>query len=354
MHSTTPNGTPPGDFISLNEQSGTAAPPAPDTSAILKALADMAKSNTAAPAAPGIPAQANPNNVTNPQNAYSHNLPSSVNQAVPMTQAVNLPGGPNGVLSQFAGLNFPQSQSNVQPSMQPVPQAIPAQGTASVTPESLQQQLQLLQLLQAQNVPQEQWAPLLAVLMSNGAGMAPNSNPAAQSGWPQAGGYGGGVGTNDPQSRDRNGYNDQYMRSPPNRYRNPRSRSRSPTGWDRRRDPSPPRRRDSPVYGEYGANGSRGDYGRGKAGARGRGNGNGSANGNGFRQRSPDRLRRSPSPYRQEQTLPPPGPKWVDYDHSIGEGMIKGKQGAPLDIIAARHADNDPVLSRTLFVGGVT
>lgn len=339
MHSTTPNGTPPGDFISLNEQSGTAAPPAPDTSAILKALADMAKSNTAAPAAPGIPAQANPNNVTNPQNAYSHNLPSSVNQAVPMTQAVNLPGGPNGVLSQFAGLNFPQSQSNVQPSMQPVPQAIPAQGTASVTPESLQQQLQLLQLLQAQNVPQEQWAPLLAVLMSNGAGMAPNSNPAAQSGWPQAGGYGGGVGTNDPQSRDRNGYNDQYMRSPPNRYRNPRSRSRSPTGWDRRRDPSPPRRRDSPVYGEYGANGSRGDYGRGKAGARGRGNG--SANGNGFRQRSPDRLRRSPSPYRQEQTLPPPGPKWVDYDHSIGEGMIKGKQGAPLDIIAARNADNN-------------
>lgn len=337
MQTTTPDGTPPRDFISLNEQPGTAAPPAPDTSAILKALADMAKSNTAAPAAPGIPAQANPNNVTNPQNPYSHNM-SSVNQAAPMPQAVNLPGGPNGVLSQFAGLNFPQIQSNGQPNVQTVPQPMLSQGNASVTPESLQQQLQLLQLLQAQNVPQEQWAPLLAVLMSNGAGMASNSNPAAQSGWPQAGGY-GGVGTNDPQLRDRNGYNDQYMRSPPTRYRNPRSRSRSPTGWDRRREPSPPRRRDSPVYGEYGANGSRGDYGRGKAGARGRGSGNGNGNGNGnaFRQRSPaagDRLRRSPSPYHQEQTLPPPGPKWVEYDHSIGEGMIKGKQGAPLDIKA--------------------
>ena len=326
MHSTTPDGTPPRDFISLNGQPGTAAAPAPDTSAILKALADMAKSNTAAPAAPGIPAQASSNNVTNSQSAYPHNVPSSVNQAPPMPQAVNIPGGPNGVLSSFAGLNFPQIQSNGQPSMQAVPQPMPSQGTASVTPESLQQQLQLLQLLQAQNVPQEQWAPLLAVLMSNGAGMASNGNPAAQSGWPQAGGY--GVGRDDPQSRDRNGYNDQYMRSPPNRYRNPRSRSRSPTGWDRRREPSPPRRRDSPVYGEYGANGSRGDYGRGKAGARGRGNG--------FRQRSPDRFRRSPSPYHQEQTLPPPGPKWVEYDPSIGKDMIKGKQGAPLDIIALR------------------
>ncbi|MCJ1306116.1 hypothetical protein MMC08_008934, partial [Hypocenomyce scalaris] len=331
MQSTTPNGTPPRDFISLNEQPGTAAAPmpAPDTSAILKALADMAKSNTAAPAASGIPAQASSNNVTIPQNAFPQNMPSSVNQAPPMPQAVNIPGGANGVLSSFAGLNFPQNLSNGQPNMQTAPQPMPSQGTGPVTPESLQQQLQLLQLLQAQNVPQEQWAPLLAVLMSNGAGMAPNSNPAAQSGWAQAGGYVGG-GRDDPQSRDRNGYNDQYMRSPPNRYRKPRSRSRSPTGWDRRREPSPPRRRDSPVYGEYGANGSRGDYGRGKAGARGRGNG--------FRQRSPaagDRFRRSPSPYRQEHTLPPPGPKWVEYDPSIGEGMIK-------------------VLSRTLFVGGVT
>ena len=205
--------------------------------------------------------------------------------------------------------------------MQTVPAPMPSQGAAAVTPEPLQQQLQLLQLLQAQNVPQEQWAPLLAVLLSNGAGMASNSNPAAQSGWPQAGSF-GGVGRDDPQSRDRNGYNDQYMRSPPNRYRNQRSRSRSPPAWDRRRDASPPRRRDSPVYGEYGANGSRGDYGRGKSGARGRKDD--------FRVGSPapgGRYRRSPSPYRQEQTLTPPGPKWVEYDPSIGEGMIKGKQG---------------------------
>ena len=115
--------------------------------------------------------------------------------------------------------------------------------------------------------------------------------------------------------RDRNGY-DQYVRSPPGR--RDRSRSRSPRGWDRRRDGSPNgRRRDSPVYGEY--NGHRNDRG----GDHDRRGGRGGGRGNAYRQRSPDR-RRSPSPQR-DHDLPPPGPKWVEYDSSLPKNHIKGK-----------------------------
>ena len=323
MQSTTPDGTPPQDFIPLNEQAGNTAP-TPDTSAILanlQALADMAKKNSTAPTGLGGSTQASSNNVTFPQNTFPQNMSSSVNQASsvpPPAQAVNIPGAANGVFS-YPGLNtaaqsFLQNQPNglqTMPNMQAGPPPIMPQSNVPVTPETLQQQLQILQALKAQGVPQDQWATVLSVLMSSGAGIAPSANTAPP---PNYGGYGG----RDDPSRDRNGY-DPYMRSPPNRYRNPRSRSRSPPGWDRRREPSPPRRRDSPVYGEYGndRNGGRGDVSR--RGGRGRG-----SQGNDYRQRSPNRSRRSPSPRRQDHVLPPPGPKWMEYDHSIGEGMIKG------------------------------
>ena len=349
--STTPAGTPPQDFISLNEQAAnaavaTAAAPSKDTSAILKALADMAKSNTAVS---GLPSQASTNNVTNPQNAVPQNLPSFVNQP-PVGQAVSVPGTASGVTS-FAGLNsatpnFPQNLLNGQTNMQAVPSPIMPQGNGNgpVTPESLQQQLQILQALQAQGVPQDQWATVLSVLMSSGAGMASNGSFVPQPTWPQNGNY---SGRGEP-SRDRNGYNDQSVRSPTNRYRNPRSRSRSPPGWDRRREPSPPRRRDSPVYDEY--SGDR-NGGRGNAGRQGKGRGRGSE----YRQRSPapDRFRRSPSPRRQEFVLPPPGPKWMEYDRSLGDSTIKGKLQRPT-MPNQTLAHNETVLSRTLFVGGVT
>ena len=313
--STTPNGSPPQDFIPLNKQANNGAVPTTDTSAILanlQALADLAKKNTPTPAASGSTTQAS--NVTIPQNAFSQMM-SSVNQA-PMpapSQAVNVPGAGNGVYPYSGGIsampNFPQSQSNGQTNVlaPPLPM-MPQGGHASVTAETLQQQLQILQALKAQGVPQDQWATVLSVLMSSGSGATgANPTPIPQ---PNYGNYGGGA--ND-QSRDRNGY-DQYTRSPPNRYRN--NRSRSPPAWDRRREPSPPRRRDSPVYGEYGN--------EGRGGGRGRGNGNANV----FRQRSPDRYRRSPSPRREDQTLPPPGPRYIEYDRSIGEGMIKGMSNA--------------------------
>ncbi|MCJ1450305.1 hypothetical protein MMC28_000635 [Mycoblastus sanguinarius] len=317
--STTPTITPPKDFIPLNQANGSAAAsgPAADTSKILKALADMAKNTTAT--GTGVPSQANPSNVTNLQSTFPQNMPSSVNSAFsvpPVAQPVSVPGAANGA-NPFAGLmssapSFPQNMASGQ-TMQANP--VTPQGT---TPEALQQQLQLLQMLQAQGVPQEQWAPLLSALMATGAvGAAPN---AAQPGWQQNGGYGG----RDDPSRDRNRYNEPYnMRSPSDQYRSHRSRSRSPRGYDRDRRPdgSPPRRRDSPTYGEYGRDGRGGRGGRG-------------GRENGYRQRSPPPYRRSNSPH-QDQTLPPPGPKHLEYDRSLLPNNIK-------------------VLSRTLFVGGVT
>ncbi|KAL6720234.1 hypothetical protein ACLMJK_002155 [Lecanora helva] len=319
VRSTTPPGSPPKDFIPLNQPNGNTAAagaPAPDTSQILKALADMAKTNTTAT---GIPSQASSNNVPNFQNAFPQNMSaSSVNPASsvpPASQAVNVPGAANGT-NPLSGL---MSSSNFAQSMQNMPnaQANPVLPQQYTSPQGIQQQVQLLQMLQAQGVPQEQWAPLLQALMSAAAGGGMNG-PAAQPNWQQNGGYG-----RDDVSRDRNGYNDSYnVRSPSGRYRDRRSRSRSPVGYNRRRDASPPRRRDSPVYGDYGRGGAR----RQGAGER----------GSEYRQRSPqDRYRRSDSPRGHDQGLPPPGPKNIDFDRGLPPGHIK-------------------VLSRTLFVGGVT
>ncbi|KAL8921109.1 MAG: hypothetical protein Q9208_005862 [Pyrenodesmia sp. 3 TL-2023] len=266
VNSTTPPGSPPKDFISLTEQPAKTAgnpngAPAADTSAILKALADMAKTNTGA-------SQNSASNVTNSQNPFTQNLAAPVNQALPVppvSQAVGVPGAnaasPYAALSNGLG-SFPPNHSGGQPNMQ-LPPAMPPQanGAQAMTPE-IQQQLQILQALQAQGVPQDQWANVLSVLMAGGAGAgAPNVNAAPQQGWPpNGGGYG-------DQSRDRNGLRNQSMQSPSGRFRDARSRS--------------------------------------------------------------------PSPRRSGNDLPPPGPKFVDFDPNLRQGMIK-------------------VLSRTLFVGGVT
>ena len=334
MQTTTPQGTPPARDISQNEIPGNAAgAPAQDTSAILKALADMAKSTNNGSS--GVPPQDSSENVTKPQNAVPQTI-STVNQAPVLSnaQVVGAPGLLNGI-SSFAGpssnapnlpLNPPTGQSNMP--------ALPSMifgNNGTVTPESLQQQIQILQVLQAQGVPQDQWATVLSVLMSGGATLPPHAIPAPPS-W-------GGLGTGDV-SRDHIGYNDQDMRSPTNRNRK-RSRSASPPGWGRRRESSPPRRRDSPVYGEYG----------GDRNGRGNHQGNGRGRGNSFRQRSPppNRMRRSASP---RHDMPPPGPKYMELDRSLGPDKIKGMIQPVL--CPGLHAHYRIVLSRTLFVGGVT
>ena len=336
MPSTTPTGSPPKDLASLNGQTTNAAPPTTDTSAILAnlhLLANMAKQTSTTPVT-GNPGQTNgsaPSNVTFPQNTIPQNtipqvMPAAVNPALPMPpQAVNMPVAGNGVYP-YQGMtaapqNFLQSlsgQTNVQaaPQVPAAPVMPQAQGNFAVNAETLQQQLQILSMLKQQNVPESQWATVLSVLMANSAAsMAPVPNQPN---------YGGFAPARD-ESRDASGY-DQYSRSPPNRYANgtrKRSRSPSPPGrnWDRqhRERSPPPRRRDSPVYGEYGndRNGNRGENNR-------RGGGGGK-NRDKDRSKPQDKYVRSPSPTRRHDALPTPGPKWIEYDRSIGEGMIKGK-----------------------------
>ena len=328
--STTPEGTPSPDTIMTGQQQTNPNPPAPaqNTSAILAALASMAKQSSSAPAAPGFPAQASMHNVLGQQNGQPQPPPPSVDQAQSATngQAVNPLGalfaGMTGMSNGGQGMNqnpnqnpnpitaqpnplaalLPQMQSQAQV---PVPHAMP-QNNAAVSPD-VQQQVQLIQLMAAQGIPPEQWATALQLLNPNapklGAAGMPNFGQP-----PQAGAWGG---QNDGRSRDAAGQD--YVRSPTYG----RRRSRSP-GWDRRRDVSPPRRRDSPVYGEY--HGDSPGRNRDRGGRR------------DYRQRSPPgRRRRSPSP---PQALPPPGQKVIQWEN-LPKGMIK-------------------VLSRTLFVGGVT
>ncbi|OJJ44862.1 hypothetical protein ASPZODRAFT_17778 [Penicilliopsis zonata CBS 506.65] len=358
VESTTPEGSPAPNFVPFGAPQSqqqitngapqtTSSQSAPDTSSILKALADMAKQNTAAPVAPGAAAPANPLSVLNPASALPPSVSSSVDQ---VSQPANMQAGVNpyagtipapfaalGNVAQNQGLGQPQSQShtpnplatqqNPLSALLPQPSAALPQPAPGMGPDALQQQLQLLQLLAAQGIPQEQWATALQILnLSNNANMQ-GMNAG------QIPGYGNMPGQNpswgshpDPQSRDMDRERERdrdYMRSPPGQYRR---RSRSP-GWDRRREVSPPRRRESPVYGEYHGDspGRRGGDPRDMRGRR----------GNEYRQRSPaGRRRRSPSP-RKDPNLPPPGPKFLEWDYSIGQGNIK-------------------VLSRTLFVGGVT
>ncbi|GKZ92966.1 hypothetical protein CBS63078_8704 [Aspergillus niger] len=358
VESTTPEGSPAPNYIPLGGQqqplngasSAPSAQQAPDTSSILKALADMAKQNTTAPAAPAVAAQTNPLSALTQQSTVPQPASSSVDQASqpPNGQAGVNPYAAGSMATPFAGLSSvaqnpalvppPQTQSqshtpnplaaaqNPLAALLPQATAAPAQPTAPIGPDALQQQLQLLQLLAAQGIPQEQWATALQILsLSNAANMggmtAGQAPPFNLPGQPVANAWGARP---DSQSRefDRDRERDRdYMRSPAGQYRR---RSRSP-GWDRRREASPPRRRDSPVYGEYHGDspGRRGGDPRGRRG-------------NEYRQRSPPgRRRRTPSPPRKDPTLPPPGPKFIEWDYSIGQGNIK-------------------VLSRTLFVGGVT
>ncbi len=341
MQSTTPEGTPPRNVQqSFGSQQSTNSAPAPDTSAILAALATMAKQNTSTSAAPttnSYAAQDNTNNVTNAQNAVPQPVPSSVNQAPflpPLAQPVNVPTSGATFPSQFAGgmNDSAQSTSNAQPNPLAALAAMLPQTNVPGGADALQQQLVILQQLAQAGVPQDQWATLLAAINPGGLNVpVPSANNGFPSGWPQpehAGGPNGNgwSGRDEFQSRDRNGLNEQSLRSPPNRYR-PRSRSRSPSGWARGHESPVPRRRDSPIYGEYNGDGTGRNANRGdNFDRRGRGRG-GRGRGDGYRQRSPPpgRNGRSSSPRRQEP-LPPPGPKWVDYDPSIGQGNIKGMQ----------------------------
>ncbi|KAL9620285.1 MAG: hypothetical protein Q9160_005184 [Pyrenula sp. 1 TL-2023] len=328
IQSTTPEGSPGPDATSFLQNQLTQAgstnqqqpPPAQNTSAILATLANMAKQNASTPAS-AAPGQTSLNSILGASSATPQ-IPPSVDQAPSTANGQNV--NPLGSLFSSMGSNAQNqnqpslaSQPNLLASLLPQGQAqapVPPPNAGGLNPDALQQ-VQLLQLLAQRGIPQEQWATALQILnISNSNAAGGNANFGAQPPFGQAQANAWGARP-DAVSRDR----DEYMRSPPGgQYRR---RSRSP-GWERRREPSPPRRRDSPVYGDYHGDSPGRRDGRGRRG-------------NEYRQRSPARRRRSPSPNRKEQKLPPPGPKTIEWDYSIGQGMIK-------------------VLSRTLFVGGVT
>lgn len=271
-----------------------------DTSAILEALKNMQKQNAAqnpVTASMPMPPAASLNNLLGTQFGGTQSA-GIVNPGLPSNngQAVN----PLGAL--YAGMNnaaTSQSPANVPQNPNPFaallnqPQAAAPQNTINA---DAQVQLQLIQALAAQGVPPDQWTTALQMLNAQ----------AAQNGGAQSNQFGGA-------SRDR----DAYTRSPPGQGRR---RSRSPA-FGRRRDESPGRRR-------------RGNSPNGDPYRDSRRNGGGA--GAEYRQRSPQgRRRRSASPEKKEPSLPPPAPRDIQYDASLPEGSIK-------------------VLSRTLFVGGVT
>lgn len=239
------------------------------------------------------PPQAGGSNFPNSQNLYGQTMPAPVNQtasAPPFAQPMSIPTGGNLFGGMNSAPNFPQPPQgglmNMQVNPNPQPQNVGL-------PQDQILQVQFLQLLHAQGVPQEQWATALQALTAANLG---NAGHAAGQNQNQ---YGGN------SSRDRPGAGDQYnRRSSPGRYR--RSRSRSPSGYDRRREASPRRRRDSPSYGSYG-----------------RGNDRGST-GNQYRQRSPDNRRRSDSPRGRDSALPPPGPKFIEFDKSLPPDHFRG------------------------------
>lgn len=304
--STTPVRSPDPGFVPLGQQSSIPAPvtaPQQDTSAILEALKNMAKQSASSQPSGPSPTAAN---IRDFLGAQTGTPAVDVNQATPANngQVVNSLG------SLFPGMNMPvQSQQATsmpsnplaaflpqQPSM---PAAVPQSSTPAVAPD-VQAQVQLIQLMAAQGIPPDQWGTALQLLnmQNQNAGSAAGSLPLPPLGamnWP---------GQNGDTSRDAS------TRSPPGQSRR---RSRSP-GYDRRRELSPRGRRGSPSYDSFRNDGRRG---------------------NEYRQRSPAGRRRSTPPQQSDPSLPPPGPKLIQWDNNLPPNHIK-------------------VLSRTLFVGGVT
>lgn len=313
--STTPINSPAPGFVPLgqalpNSTSAPAAAPQQNPSSILEALKAMAAKQTSnAPAAPSAPSAAsnNLNALLGIQSATPQST-TPVNQG--QTQNSNplaaLFGGMNNgaqpqttqaaAQNSLAALFPPQQQQQLQHQQMPT---LPT--PAQVGPDA-QATLQLVQLMAQQGIPPDQWAAALQVLNAQkGALPFPPPPIPGQSMFGQP-----------PQSRDRDG----QTRSPPDG----RRRSRSPD-YGRRADQGRGGRPGSPSFDRH------------RTGSDARND----RRGNEYRQRSPvGRRRRSPSPQNQTQDLPPPpAEKYMEWDHNLPRDNIK-------------------VLSRTLFVGGVT
>ncbi|KAI1376133.1 hypothetical protein F4677DRAFT_97393 [Hypoxylon crocopeplum] len=323
--STTPVGSPPPGpglpGLPENKPPATEAP-----NAIMEALANIARQNvTAAPAPNNVPAPASSYGVPPPQasvapHPFGQGLTPIPYSAAPQ-QPVSLPGMPYP-FPQPAQVQAhtpvpPVTGSNQAPGFPGVASGAPPAAAVPGMDPGMQQQVMMIKVLADQGVPFDKIPAIIAGMQNNGAGSTPAATsvaapPVGQP--PYAGSWGQG-GFRPDEARD---HDFQQVRSP-NRYRN-RSRSRSPPRhWDAR---DSPRGRSERDFGGYGRN----SPGLGRVDDRDR-----RARGPEYRQRSPGRRGRSPSPPGFSQ----PTPKWVEFDRTIPQGHIK-------------------VLSRTLFVGGVT
>ncbi|RFU76258.1 hypothetical protein TARUN_5961 [Trichoderma arundinaceum] len=333
--STTPPGSPPPGLASSLQNQAQNKPAAPNGSSILEALANIARQNTsAAPGNQSLPApaasysmppaatNAPPTSVTPPglSQALASSIPQPHQSYPPATQPVNVSSlpfsltqmlGQNGLSAMSASASNPSNPYAVGSAAPPASGA----GGAGLDP-NVQQQIMLIKALADQGVPFDKIPALIqsmtaATTTSGGfpASQPPAPIPAAQGTFPAAQQPWAAAASGPTPDQ---GYQDS-VRSP--RYRG-RSRSRSPDrGWGPRGSPRGGR--------EYG----RSSPPRGRMDDRDR---NGRA-GNDYRQRSPrGRHGRSPSPSAEFQQE-----KWVEFDPSLPAGHIK-------------------VLSRTLFVGGVT
>lgn len=200
--------------------------------------------------------------------------------------------------------------------------AIPAPASGSLD-ASTQQQIMLIKALADQGIPFDK-IPAIIQGIANGSAppLAPPGGPvpASQGSYPPQQPWQASSAAPVRDDSHNRGY-DNGMRSP-QRYHG-RSRSKSPDrGWGGRG--SPRNGRDGGRDGRDGRD-SR-DYGRNSSPQRDR-NGR---RGNDYRQRSPPG-RRGPSPSPELPDIE----RWIEFDPTLPSGTIK-------------------VLSRTLFVGGVT
>jgi len=312
--STTPINSPVPGFVPLGQgpPNGTSAPaaaPQQNPSSILEALKAMAAKQTSnAPAAPAASSAASSN-----LNALLGIQSATPQSTTPVNQGQTANSNPLAAL--FGGMNNgTQSQATqaaaqnslaalFPPQPQQQQQQMPALPTPAQVGPDAQATLQLVQLMAQQGIPPDQWAAALQVLNAQ-KGALPFPPPPIP---------GQNMFGQPPQSRDHDG----HTRSP----QDGRRRSRSPD-YGRRGDQARGGRPGSPGFDRH-RNGSDARNDR---------------RGNEYRQRSPvGRRRRSPSPpQNQVQDLPPPpAEKYMEWDHNLPRDHIK-------------------VLSRTLFVGGVT
>lgn len=309
--STTPPGSPPPNLLA---SLGSKAPPAaPSGQSILDALANMARQNSSAPAStPNLPAPAASFNLSGALASLAQPAQSSLPQA---PQTASYSAAPQPAVNAPPSLPFamPPMNSAATPAASSFPNSglggVPAAGGA-LDPNT-QQQILLIKALADQGIPFDK-IPALIQSMTAGAANAATTPPQAPNSAHQSPYVSGQpwAGAAQKQDQGRDWAGNDGVRSP--RYGGGRSRSRSPDrGWGARG--SDHNGRDRQDYGRNSPHRGRDDDRNGRRGGD-------------YRDRSP--------PRRHGQS-PPVGAKWTDFDPELPSGHIK-------------------VLSRTLFVGGVT